>query len=616
MSTPQPFQQEPARELGDPASRATCTLRQMDGGQAGQCWPITAHTTLIGRGSGCVIRVESPWVSRVHCEVILEQGQPRVINRSKSSKTLVNGIPCEETVLRDGDVLEVPGTQFLVVAGAELPAALTGAGSQTPPTAQHFHESIFLNTVPEGDSAQLRALFDLLRQVAQAEGLDRVAAILVEHLEQRFAPGRLWIAWRVRPDGEVSLYPPSLPQEEHLAPLGLIRDACRLRQGLLAAPGTMGRDASTIVAPLIAQDAAYGALALERPAGFDAYTEAELGYLLAVAEPVAPWLHAVERLEQFERDENSGLAPRSSERQMVGSSETLMRVKQLLRQAAGSKAHLLLLGETGVGKELAARMVHDLSARASGPYVVVNCAALPAEIFESEMFGHEKGAFTGAFASRKGLLEQAHGGTLFLDEVGDLSRSNQARMLRAVETGNFRRLGAATEIHVDVRIISATNQPLAGQADFRNDLYHRIAGIVVELPPLRERRGDIPELAYHFLRSCASNARLRPVSFSASAMGRLVQYDWPGNIRELRNVVERATLTCTTQVIDAVDVPELSPVQKKSVKTMNEIVDVERQHLEHALTTNGGNVRKAALALGIPKSTLYYKLAKLGIKTR
>lgn len=596
---------------------ATYLLRQDTGEDPAQHWPLTALGLLIGRGSGCHVRIDSPWVSRTHCEILEAHGKPRIINRSKNSPTLVNGIPCNESLLRPGDVIEVPGAQFEIVL-ADTSNACLEAPDRNTPTTQQFHESHFLRsqTAPglghEEEASEIRALFNLTRKLARAESLDALAGLLSGHLQHTLQPQRLWIAWRVRPDGDVALYPPAAPNEEDLAPLSLIRDACRIGQGLLTSKGLRE---STIIAPLIGNDTAFGALVLQRGADAAPYTESELGYLLAVADPVAPLLRAVERIEQFERDENSGLLPRANDHRLIGASEAFARTKAKLHQAAASHANVLLLGETGVGKELAARLVHEASPRANGPYVVVNCAAIPSEIFESEMFGHERGAFTGAHAYRKGLFEQAHGGSLFLDEVGDLSRVNQARLLRAIETGNFRRLGADRETHVDVRVISATNQCLDSDTEFRRDLYHRLAGIVVQIVPLRERRDDIPDLAYYFLRQCATLGRGRPQAFSAIAMKALAAYDWPGNIRELRNVVERAALTATMNIIDTVDVPEV-PSSSKAMDHKNvDFVALERQHLQRALESNGGLVKPTARALGIPKSTLYYKLAKHGLKT-
>jgi DNA-binding NtrC family response regulator len=305
-------------------------------------------------------------------------------------------------------------------------------------------------------------------------------------------------------------------------------------------------------------------------------------------------------------------------------------LRENIRRAALSRGHVLLLGETGTGKELTARMIHELSPRAKGPYVAINCAALPVELFESEMFGHEKGAFTGAAQRRKGLFEEAHGGTLFLDEMGDLSLSSQARLLRTADHGLIRRVGGSGELQVDVRLVSATNKPLPDPngKQFRDDLYHRLAGYVIHLPPLRDRRSDIPELAAHFLRLASPHSLARPNTFSPTALAALMAYDWPGNVRELRNVVERAAYLASSRVIEAVEALEQTKEsfaareagatfrQERRRAELLPLDDVEAQHLRSVLEAHEGNVSSAAEALGIARSTLYYKLTRLKIKPR
>jgi DNA-binding NtrC family response regulator len=247
----------------------------------------------------------------------------------------------------------------------------------------------------------------------------------------------------------------------------------------------------------------------------------------------------------------------------------------------------------------------------------VNCAAIPPELLEAEMFGHEAGAFTGAVRARDGMMQQAHGGTLFLDEVGDLSPQHQARLLRAVETGAFRTVGGTTEVLVDVRIVAATNRPLTGTgAVLRADLYQRLAGMRIDLPPLRERGNDVLLLAEHFRSQYAAQSLARPESFTDAARDALLHYPWPGNVRELRNVVERACHTATWNVIDVADLhiefAEEAPVALKAGEGTLE--DLEKAHIAKALADHGGNVHEAAKSLGMARSTLYYRIAKLGLR--
>ncbi len=227
---------------------------------------------------------------------------------------------------------------------------------------------------------------------------------------------------------------------------------------------------------------------------------------------------------------------------IVGASESILRVQRLIDKVAGSEARVLITGENGTGKELVARWLHRKSARAAAPFVEVNCAAIPSELIESELFGHERGAFTSAVKQRKGKFEQADGGTLFMDEIGDMSLSAQAKVLRALQESRISRVGSDRDIDVDVRVIAATNKDLREEirkGNFREDLYHRIGVIVVKVPPLRERREDIPMLADHFIRKICAENRIDCKKIDREAVEALSQMPWTGNIRELRNVIER-----------------------------------------------------------------------------
>ena len=228
--------------------------------------------------------------------------------------------------------------------------------------------------------------------------------------------------------------------------------------------------------------------------------------------------------------------------QIIGSSEPIGRVRQLIDKVAPCEARVLITGENGTGKELVARWLHAKSARAAAPFVEVNCAAIPSELIESELFGHERGAFTSAVKQRKGKFEQADGGTLFMDEIGDMSLAAQAKVLRALQESRISRVGSDKDIEVDVRVIAATNKNLRDEiakGNFREDLYHRIGVVVVRVPALRDRAGDIPELVEHFIRTIAAEYRVAPKKIDADALAALQAKPWTGNIRELRNVIER-----------------------------------------------------------------------------
>jgi len=308
-------------------------------------------------------------------------------------------------------------------------------------------------------------------------------------------------------------------------------------------------------------------------------------------------------------------------REMIGRDEKMLVVFEWIRTAAKSDISVLILGPTGSGKELVARMIHELSRRNAARFQAVNCAALPDTLFESEIFGYEKGAFTGAHDRKPGRLEMANEGTLFLDEIGDLSIVAQAKLLRVLEERRFERLGGNRSIAVDFRLISATNRPLdlfVRDGRFREDLFYRVNAFAIRLPSLRERPVDIPVLAQRFLaRYCAANGlALDAKAFGRDAVDRLVSYPWPGNIRELESTVSRAALSAPGRVIRADDIEflnagaALSPAEPARLSTLR---DAERAHIQRALDVVRWNKKEAAHLLDISRGTLYRKIEEYGL---
>jgi DNA-binding NtrC family response regulator len=305
-------------------------------------------------------------------------------------------------------------------------------------------------------------------------------------------------------------------------------------------------------------------------------------------------------------------------RDLLSKSQAMQAVFELARTAARSNSTILVLGESGTGKELLARAIHIESPRNQGPFVAVSCAALTETLLESELFGHEKGAFTGAVSRRKGKFEVADGGTLFLDEIGDISSKLQLDLLRVLEDRKFFRVGGSEPIEVDVRIIAATNRDLKKAVEegrFREDLYYRLNVIPIKLTPLRERREDIPLLVEHFLERLGVEMNRDVDGVSAEAMGLLMAYDWPGNVRELRNVLERGMVVAQGKVIQAADLglaPGGAPRAEESATAS--LDEVERRHICTVLHDTSGNVSHAARILGIDRATLYNKMKKYQIK--
>jgi DNA-binding NtrC family response regulator len=324
---------------------------------------------------------------------------------------------------------------------------------------------------------------------------------------------------------------------------------------------------------------------------------------------------------------------------LLGNSSAMQRVRAMVEKVAETDATVLVRGESGTGKELVARELHERSThRRRGAFVAVNCAALPSELIESELFGHEKGAFTGASARRRGKFEQADGGTLFLDEIGDMSANVQAKLLRALEERRIERLGGNESIPVDVRIVSATHRPLEQEIEkgnFRADLFYRLQVVTVEIAPLRERREDIPALAETFARQAAERYGLPARVITPPALRRLVEYHWPGNVRELRNAVERALILAEGDELTAKDLPEeigagsRQPKEPSAQPSESGALAVpftsdfredrrefERRYIARCLEESGGNVTRAAAILGMHRQSLQHKLRELGLARR
>ena len=354
----------------------------------------------------------------------------------------------------------------------------------------------------------------------------------------------------------------------------------------------------------------------------------------------------VERLAASRRAELRSVVEQEQRRRrplnpFIGVSRKIRELEELAHRVATSEATVLLVGETGTGKGVLARWLHEQSPRAEHPFVDLNCAGLGGELLQSELFGHEKGAFTGAISRKPGLVELAHRGTLFLDEIGDMDLAVQAKLLKVVEERRVRRVGGTVEMPVDVRIVAATHRDLGRQieaARFRADLYHRIAAVPLYLPPLRQRREDIPELARALLASLHTGAAQSP-ELAPDAVARLQAHDWPGNIRELRNVLERAVLLTESVVLHASDLPlgqgagqaeqaleaptahtpEAERWQRHNSEGaagpyLRPLAEVEREHIARVLEAVGGNVAEAAQILKVPRSTLYQKIRQLGLK--
>ena len=392
-------------------------------------------------------------------------------------------------------------------------------------------------------------------------------------------------------------------------------------------------DLAFMCVPIKANDHVVGTMSVDKVAVEDAITlEGELRFLEAVADMIAQVVSARQReqeriaaLEHENLELRKTLEDKGKPDEMIGNSSTMREVYLQIAQVAPSGTTALLRGETGTGKELVARAIHEKSQVAQGQFIAVNCAALPESLLESELFGHEKGSFTGALAKRIGRFEAADNGTLFLDEIGEMSMSAQGRLLRAIQEKEIQRVGGSEAVHVNVRLICATNRNLEQEVKegrFREDLYYRINVFTISLPPLRERGADVLLLADYFVRKYATSHHKMINRISTPAIDMLSVYHWPGNVRELENVIERAVLVAAGTAIEGHDLPPTLQLKDNDLRgmrkdTLDDMVGLyERDIIIDALKDAGGNQTKAAEILGTTKRIIQYKVTKYDIDYR
>ncbi len=398
-----------------------------------------------------------------------------------------------------------------------------------------------------------------------------------------------------------------------------------------ARKGLRTEEISFLCVPILMESVVIGTLSADHPYDESWPLNEELRVMSIIASMISQAVHLRQSLQQVEKRllaENTRLQQELTDRfrpsNIIGNSKVMQVVYDLIAQVSRSMATVLILGESGTGKELVAHAIHYNSTRASEPFIKVNCAALPETLIESELFGHEKGAFTGATTLRKGRFELAEGGTLFLDEIGDLSLPTQVKLLRVIQEHEFERVGASTPLRADVRIITATHknlEQLMEEGRFRKDLYYRLNVFPIYLPPLQERPTDIPLLADHFVEKYSRANGKGITRISTPAIDMLMAYHWPGNVRELENCIERAVLVSEDNVIHSHHLPPTLQTAEASGTTFKGTLDgdldkVEREFILDALKSSRGNMSKAAKALGITERIMGLRVKKYGINPR
>jgi two-component system response regulator HydG len=594
----------------------------------GAAWVVRENALLIGRAKTCDVPIPDPAVSRQHCRVVILDGRLILEDLDSSNSVLVNGVPVRRCELCMGDEIAVGSATLLVAqSNDELPKIDTNLAEGVT-ISLAAGEPIFLRddlatTIAQGNPQtvhELAMLYQLGRTLSEADTVEALRNSLMERIRTSFQPGAAWII-EVDAFGEMGTAWPSKPKLE-LFHHEIISRALHEKLGLVTGRRPKGggiRDiVTTMVAPAVTAGKPAAVMIAEATARDRTYDENDLALFMSVAQVAAPYVHSVARVAELRTSLNEIRDYAGKGSKLLGDSEAITHVRDMIRRIAPSQMSVLLLGETGTGKELAAAMLHECSTRANSPFIVVNCAAIPPDLFESEMFGHEKGAFTGATTRRRGRCEQAHGGTLFLDEIGDLTLDNQARILRVLELGKFHRVGGEEQIEVDFRIVTATNKDIHGSllsGAFRPDLYHRINGVEIHMPPLRSRKSDIAILAEHFLKLYVPDAPRRITGLSPAAIAYLQEQMWPGNVRELRMRIQRAIHLGAGSTIEVDDLLPIRPMHlKEGSQELSSLDDVERRHIEAALVRCEGNISAAARMLGIHRNTLHLKMQQYGLK--
>jgi transcriptional regulator with GAF, ATPase, and Fis domain len=636
----------------------------IEGPDAGREFELPMRGGAIGRGDGSLVQLTDPTVSRQHGMIELRDGAMCWIDESGKSRTLVNGTPTELRVLQPGDEIVIGATKLVFVPIDGV--AVTRASSHVTMEVNSRQLAALGVSDPLDHRARrhlaaLAQLGDRLR-AETAAGRDAVARATCDAAQSALGAHRAFVL-SVSPGARPRVTPvaaaiASAEATQLQAPAELVDKVVHGKQIVTAETG--GR--ALIAAPVHgAGDEVIGILWVDRKgAPWDPIDTVAAGCLAHFTG--AAWVGAdardqlSRRADALEEQLNGPLA----DADFIGRSAAAQRVIAFVHRVAPADATVLLGGESGSGKEMVARAIHRASRRAKGPCVAVNCAALTESLIESELFGHEKGAFTGATEKKAGRFEMADHGTLFLDEVGELPLGLQTKFLRVLEERRFERVGGQKPIEVDVRVVAATNRDLADmvkRGTFREDLYYRLSVIHIDVPPLRERLDDVPLLAELFLGRFRSQGARRISGFAPDAIAAMTHYGWPGNVRELRNAVERAIVlgdreqivaqdlppqvlaaaaaprtrsasptpplgsnsVAAPLIVPAIESPQPTPAATPLVAARPALArslrDLEKQGIVAALAATGGNKAQAAAILEIDRSTLYKKLKDYDIES-
>ncbi|MCA8958937.1 MAG: sigma 54-interacting transcriptional regulator [Planctomycetes bacterium] len=585
--------------------------------------PLTAGARLtVGRDEGCEVTVDDHHLSRRHFAVELQSDHTlTVTDLGSKNHTKVDDREITETRIDQESLITFGECRaFLRYVGSRNGSAVDLQETRTdeiPATDSRYYLSP--ETASSSERPALEAIYSLsaslLRRVTFEELFENVERCLTQIL----APRRIILGLADQGSTEESVHAWGSADGHDVPMSRTILDAARVQRRASIVRLSGRRDSSSVkdlgircymVAPLILESQYLGYLYADRSAGRD-FSRSELEFLQGVAQVTALGIERLRSVETLERDAEKlrGIFDRRGG--FVAHSKIMVDLLRRVERVSRMESPVLIQGETGTGKELIAQMVHDLSPRRGGPFVAFNCALSSPDLIESELFGHNAGAFTGAAQARKGRFALAHGGTLFLDEVGDMPPSTQVKLLRAIQEKQVWPVGSETPVSVDIRIISATHKNLTSlrkQGEFREDLYYRLSVLPIDLPPLRRRDDDVVAIAVSMLPE--------GLSLDDGALEALRAYDWPGNVRELANAIEQGVFNASGKTIHRRDLPPI--VHRMGRRTRPELsplspVAVEKKHIQSTLELAGGNKQRTAEILGISRTTLYQKLKQYGI---
>ena len=610
---------------------------------------MTADETTLGRESGSGVALNHVSVSRRHCLIRREANDFKILDVGSVNGTFVNGIPVHEQKLSHGDQLRV-GSIALLFLTADTEDTTSGhlvqlndtdlitqssskeikpetlLGRHATPIQFSQHERLARDLAALLKIAtrinRLRHTQDLVREILDSifavVPVDR-GAILLTQDEKDLSP----VYGKHRRDENKPVnVSRTVIQRVLNEGLAILTNDIKTSDSLSTAESLVAAQISSLMCvPLIVFEKTLGVIYLDTSDPIARFDEDHLQLVVGIASIAAVSLENARQMEWLEQENSRLRSSLAIEHNMIGESRAIKEVYSFIQRVAPARSSVLICGESGTGKELAARAIHDNSPRAAQPFVPINCAALTETLLESELFGHEKGAFTGAIGRKQGKLEVADGGTVFLDEIGEMTLPMQSRLLRFLQDHRIEHLGGTRSIDLDVRVLAATNRNLEeaiGNGSFRADLYHRLNVVKVTMPPLRERRDDIPLLASYFAAKYATECKRAVNGISSEARALLQAYDWPGNVRELENAIERAIVLGSSDTIGVEDLPrrvaDAGDNAMTGAKYYDAIKDAKRQLIKNALDQAKGNYTEAAKALGIHPNNLHRIIRTLDLK--